>query len=51
VRNELVHINSLSDVEQIIFAALEHPEDSSEEELEASQEAVRDAELDLACAV
>jgi tRNA-dihydrouridine synthase B len=44
VRNELVRINSLADVEQIIQAALESPE-------EFSAESLLDPELDMACAI
>jgi tRNA-dihydrouridine synthase len=51
VRNELVRINSLADVEQIIQHALEHPETSGDEESENPLETLRDPELDLACAV
>jgi tRNA-dihydrouridine synthase B len=51
VRNELVRINSLADVEQIIQHALKHPETSGDEESGVSIEALHDPELDLACAV
>ena len=50
IRNELVRINSLADVEHIIQAALDSPETGDDDGLEAAQEAVRDAELDLTCA-
>lgn len=49
IRNELVRINSLADVERIIQAALDSPE-TGDDELEVAQEAVRDSELDLTCA-
>ncbi len=55
VRNELVHIHSLADVERIIQDALDHPEHFSEEEPELTEiqreEEVRDPELDLSCAL
>ncbi len=51
VRNELVHINSLADVERIIQNALEHPEDYGEDVQALPVEEPRDPELDLACAV
>jgi tRNA-dihydrouridine synthase len=51
VRNELVRINSLADVEQIIQHALEHPEAVGDEGPETPVEDLRDPELDLACAV
>lgn len=51
VRNELVRINSLADVEQIIQHALEHPETFSDEGPETPMETLRDPELDLACIV
>jgi tRNA-dihydrouridine synthase len=50
VRNELVRINSLADVEQIISTALEHPEAFGDEGPETLMETVRDPELDLTCA-
>ena len=52
VRNELVHIHSLADVEQIIAAALAEPAESESEEpdLQADPE-LHDSELDLSCAV
>jgi tRNA-dihydrouridine synthase len=50
VRNELVRINSLADVEQIISSALEHPEAFGDEGPETLMETVRDPELDLTCA-
>ena len=49
VRNELVHINSLADVERIIQHAIEHPEEGSDEAASPLEE-VQDAELDLSCA-
>jgi len=50
IRNELVRINSLADVECIIQTALDTPESGDDDGLEAAQEAVRDSELDLTCA-
>ena len=50
VRNELVRINSLADVERIIMAALDRPDESEDDVQEPLQEDVRDAELDLTCA-
>lgn len=50
IRNELVRINSLADVERIIQAALDSPADMDDDGLEISQEEVRDPELDLSCA-
>ena len=53
VRNELVHINSLADVEHIILNALDHPEETSDMgnvSLEAEGiEEVRDTSLDMTC--
>ena len=49
VRNELVRINSLADVERIIHSALEQPEAFSDEEQESPIEDVHDPELDLSC--
>lgn len=52
VRNELVHINSLADVEQIIQAALESPEKFiDEEEPHRVVENLPDPELDMTCAI
>ncbi|HZO71394.1 MAG TPA: tRNA-dihydrouridine synthase [Ktedonobacteraceae bacterium] len=50
VRNELVRINSLADVERIIQAALDQPEVFSDEEQEPPIEDLHDPELDLSCA-
>ncbi|HLG61330.1 MAG TPA: tRNA-dihydrouridine synthase [Ktedonosporobacter sp.] len=50
VRNELVRINSLADVERIIQAALDQPEVFSDEEQELPVEDLHDPELDLSCA-
>ena len=51
VRNELVRINSLADVERIIHAALEQPEAFGDEaEPETPVEDLHDPELDLSCA-
>ncbi|MBO0780706.1 MAG: tRNA-dihydrouridine synthase [Ktedonobacteraceae bacterium] len=49
VRNELVRIHSLDDVEQIIQRALEQPEDFNDEAIEDRQE--EDLNLDAACAL
>jgi len=49
VRNELVRINSLADVERIIHAALDNPDAFKDNGLESSVEEVNDAELDLSC--
>ena len=49
VRNELVRINSLADVERIIMAALEE-QDDVEDGADYALEEVRDTELDLTCA-
>jgi tRNA-dihydrouridine synthase len=49
VRNALVRINSLADVEQIIHAALEHPEAFNDEEPKVIMEVEPDSELDLSC--
>ncbi len=50
IRNELVHINTLADVEHIIRHALDHPEAFEDDGLDVSREAERDPELDLTCA-
>lgn len=50
VRNALVRINSLADVEQIIHTALDNPEAFNNEETIVPQEEVLDSELDLTCA-
>ena len=50
IRNELVRINSLADVEHIIQAALDSPESGDDDGLDGSREEVRDSELDLTCA-
>ncbi|MFL5628263.1 MAG: tRNA-dihydrouridine synthase, partial [Ktedonobacteraceae bacterium] len=50
IRNELVRINSLADVERIIQAALDRPTDFDDEGLDVPQEEVGDSELDLSCA-
>ncbi len=49
VRNELVHINSLADVERIIQAALDNPLAYRDDGFGFPEEEVRDAELDLTC--
>ncbi len=51
VRNELVHINSLADVERVIQAALDNPTAYRDDGAELPEEEMRDAELDLTCAV
>ena len=51
VRNELVHINSLADVERIIQNAFDHPEEYSEDVPAIPIEEPRDPELDMACVV
>jgi hypothetical protein len=51
VRNELVHINSLADVEHIIQNAFDHPEDYSEDVQALPIEEPRDPEVDLVCTV
>lgn len=52
VRNELVRINSLADVEQIIQAALDNPEQFSDEEgSNTLTESLPDSELDMTCAI
>ncbi len=50
VRNELVRINSLADVECIIMAALEEQDDEGEEGLVTPQEEMQGSERDLTCA-
>ncbi len=47
VRNELVRINSLADVERIIMAALDEPDDVEYDGVDFALEEVRDPELDL----
>ena len=52
VRNDLVRINSLADVERIILDALAHPhveEDNILAEIVMSEEELRDPELDATC--
>ncbi len=49
VRSELVRINSLADVERIIYAALDNPDAYKDEGMEAPSEEARDPELDLSC--
>jgi tRNA-dihydrouridine synthase B len=51
VRNDLVRINSLAEVERIIQAALDRVENAGEEEAVLADEELRDPELDLTCAV
>jgi tRNA-dihydrouridine synthase len=50
VRNELVRINSLADVERIITAALDRGEENDEDGLAAPQEETQDFQLDVSCA-
>ena len=49
VRNDLVRVNSLADVERIIHTALDNPQ-AFQDESESQQEAIIDPELDLTCA-
>ena len=49
VRNDLVRVNSLADVERIIHTALDNPQDF-QDETESQQEAIIYPELDLTCA-
>jgi tRNA-dihydrouridine synthase len=49
VRNALVRINNLADVERIIHAALESPEAFGEDRSDEPVEEVHDSELDLTC--
>ncbi len=51
IRNELVRINSLAEVERIIYNALDHPEDYSDDVQAIPVEDPRDPELDLTCAI
>jgi len=51
IRNELVRIHSLADVERIILATLNEPEEFDDEAPDSAMEAVPDAELDMTCAV
>src|SRR5579859_1206353 len=50
IRNELVRINSLADVEHIIMAALEEQDDEGEDGLVTPQEEMHFSERDLTCA-
>jgi tRNA-dihydrouridine synthase len=50
VRNDLVRINSLADVERIIRAALDNPEAFQDEGIAAPFDEAHDSELDLTCA-
>src|SRR5438045_7355771 len=50
IRNELVRINSLADVERIITAALDKGRKNEEEGLVAPQEETQDFQLDVSCA-
>jgi tRNA-dihydrouridine synthase B len=50
VRNSLVRINNLAEVERIIHAALENPEVFNEDGSDEQTEEVHDSELDLTCA-
>jgi tRNA-dihydrouridine synthase len=49
VRNALVRINNLADVERIIHAALESPEAFGEDRSDEPVEEIHDSELDLTC--
>lgn len=51
VRNELVHINSLADVERIILEALDQPVEQDEMPLDMIHDESLDTELDTACAL
>ncbi len=51
VRNELVRINSLAEVERIIQNALDHPEDYSDDAQAIPVEDPHDPELNLTCMV
>ena len=51
VRNELVRIHSLADVEEIIQQALEQPAALDDEGTDVAQELPIDAELDMSCAI
>jgi tRNA-dihydrouridine synthase B len=49
VRNDLVRVNSLADVERIIYTALDNPQ-AFQDENESLPEEIVDPELDLTCA-
>ncbi len=49
VRNDLVRVNSLADVERIIYTALDNPQ-AFQDETEFLQEEFVDPEIDLTCA-
>ncbi|HEX6482797.1 MAG TPA: tRNA-dihydrouridine synthase [Ktedonobacteraceae bacterium] len=49
VRNALVRINNLAEVERIIHATLENPEAFGDDRSDESVEEVHDSELDLTC--
>ncbi|MGZ3624816.1 MAG: tRNA dihydrouridine synthase [Ktedonobacteraceae bacterium] len=49
IRNDLVRVNSLADVERIIQTALDNTQ-AFQDETDTSQEAIIDPELDLTCA-
>jgi tRNA-dihydrouridine synthase B len=49
VRNDLVRVNSLADVERIIHTAVDNPQ-AFQDKSEFQQEAIVDPELDLTCA-
>ncbi len=51
VRNDLVHIHSLADVERIIQEALAQPDVIDDDELDVKQEMLHDPELDATCAL
>ncbi|MEO8973160.1 MAG: tRNA-dihydrouridine synthase [Ktedonobacteraceae bacterium] len=50
IRNELVRIHSLADVERIILAALDEPEDFDDGVADLPVDEVHDPELDMTCA-
>ena len=49
VRNALVRINNLAEVERIIHATLENPEAFGDDRLDEPAEEVHDSEMDLTC--
>ena len=51
IRNELVRIHSLADVEHIILAALAEPEEFGDEGFDNAMVEIPDPELDMICAV
>ncbi len=51
IRNELVRIHSLADVERTILTALAEPEQFGDEGFDIAMDEVHDPELDMTCAV